>query len=389
MLPPRPLRPLPPLWWPPPPLCELQGPDVWRDGQRRALWQLRMSAPCGTCRRQPPAAFHRSCPFGPASPGVYGPERLSRSSKGCALLQIRYCVARECLAPVPRPLCRRPRTAPRPAPCSDSERDSRSINDAGLQFKFIVPSAVVGAVLGRGGGTVAAIKRETGAYVQFTRPGTATNSPKERMMIVAVERRDQLPKAIELVFQVGAGRPAGPTGCARARAPGAAPALQHLASLPGWQRARTTACTCAALAAAGSWRQLHACLGAAWKPPAPSCPDLLPSSLLCLASAAGDGARGRPGQAAHQAVCAGPLLLPAGGCQVGQRGGAGRARRAAAPAAGRAPGGPAAVGPGSTPGASHRTELRTRPCRLGNSHFCSTSWPWAPRRSSPPCAPAR
>lgn len=90
--------------------------------------------------------------------------------------------------------------------CSDSERDSRSINDVGLQFKFIVPSAVVGAVLGRGGATVAAIKRETGAYVQFTRPGTATNSPKERMMIVAVERRDQLPKAIELVFQVGAGQ---------------------------------------------------------------------------------------------------------------------------------------------------------------------------------------
>ncbi|KAL4436969.1 hypothetical protein ABPG75_004108 [Micractinium tetrahymenae] len=87
------------------------------------------------------------------------------------------------------------------APSVNSERDSRSINDAGLQFKFIVPSAVVGAVLGRGGATVAAIKRETGAYVQFTRPGTATNSPKDRMMIVAVERRDQLPKAIELVFQ--------------------------------------------------------------------------------------------------------------------------------------------------------------------------------------------
>ncbi len=174
----------------------------------------------------------------------------------------------------PRNLCR-----------SDSERDARSINDAGVQFKFLVPSSVVGAVLGRGGSTVAAIKRETGAYVQvrrprtaaggavvivgcawaqrrrcsmmdsaaqhfgsasnlrdiygrrcrrpgrlraacllparrhsppprltlllaprmrlqFTRPGTATNSPKDRMMIVAVERRDQLPKAITLVLQV-------------------------------------------------------------------------------------------------------------------------------------------------------------------------------------------
>ncbi|PRW33858.1 far upstream element-binding 1-like isoform X1 [Chlorella sorokiniana] len=85
-------------------------------------------------------------------------------------------------------------------PSVDSEREARSINDAGLQFKFLVPSSVVGAVLGRGGATVAAIKKETGAYVQFTRPGTATNSPKDRMMIVAVERRDQLPKAISMVL---------------------------------------------------------------------------------------------------------------------------------------------------------------------------------------------
>ena len=60
----------------------------------------------------------------------------------------------------------------------------------------------MGAVLGRGGSTVAAIKRDTGAYVQFTRPGTATNSPKERMMIVAVENRPQLAKAMALIFEV-------------------------------------------------------------------------------------------------------------------------------------------------------------------------------------------
>lgn len=69
-----------------------------------------------------------------------------------------------------------------------------------------MPSSVVGAVLGRGGATVAAIKRDTGAYVQFTRPGTATNSPRDRMMIVAVEQRDQLASAIELVLQVRAVR---------------------------------------------------------------------------------------------------------------------------------------------------------------------------------------
>lgn len=44
-----------------------------------------------------------------------------------------------------------------------------------MQFKFLVPSSVVGAVLGRGGATVAAIKRETGAYVQVRTlsPGAA------------------------------------------------------------------------------------------------------------------------------------------------------------------------------------------------------------------------
>ena len=46
---------------------------------------------------------------------------------------------------------------------------------------------MAGAVLGKRGATVAAIKRDTGAYVQFTRPGTATNSPKDRMMIIAVD----------------------------------------------------------------------------------------------------------------------------------------------------------------------------------------------------------
>lgn len=73
--------------------------------------------------------------------------------------------------PPPAFAAARPRTPaltihPCPPRCSDSERDARSINDAGVQFKFLVPSSVVGAVLGRGGATVAAIKRETGAYVQ-------------------------------------------------------------------------------------------------------------------------------------------------------------------------------------------------------------------------------
>ena len=106
--------------------------------------------------------------------------------------------------------------------CSDAASEPRSLADQGLQFKFLVPSSVVGAVLGRGGATVAAIKRDTGAYVQFTRPGTATNSPRDRMMIVAVEQRDQLASAIELVLQVRAVRglmPALQVGVVRAMAP--------------------------------------------------------------------------------------------------------------------------------------------------------------------------
>ena len=98
-------------------------------------------------------------------------------------------------------------SSPSPAcpPRSDSEREARSINDVGLQFKFLLPASVVGAVLGRGGATVAAIKRETGAYVQFTRPGTATNSPRERMMIVAVENKEQLAGTIGMVLDAIAG----------------------------------------------------------------------------------------------------------------------------------------------------------------------------------------
>ena len=38
------------------------------------------------------------------------------------------------------------------------------------------------------------------ATASASRPGTATNSPKERMMIVAVERREQAQKALQMAF---------------------------------------------------------------------------------------------------------------------------------------------------------------------------------------------
>lgn len=60
-----------------------------------------------------------------------------------------------------------------PLPRSDEgPATPRSINDAPLQLKFVVPNAVAGAVLGRGGATVSRIKAATGCYVQVRRaPG--------------------------------------------------------------------------------------------------------------------------------------------------------------------------------------------------------------------------
>lgn len=131
------------------------------------------------------AAFR---PTGPKSQALSGKQSLSHTAR------VFTAVASSVEAP-PAPVVT---AAPSIA---ESDRESRSINDQGLQFKFLVPAAVVGAVLGRGGATVANIKRESGAYVQFTRPGTATNSPNERMMIVAVERREQLLQAVQMVLQ--------------------------------------------------------------------------------------------------------------------------------------------------------------------------------------------
>ena len=108
------------------------------------------------------------------------------------------------LRPLP-PLTHSPHSLPPPTPslppslCSD--RGIARITDSSLVFKFLVPAQAVGAMVGRGGATVAAVKQRTGAYVQFTRPGTATNNYKERMMIVAVESRQMLQDALRFLFE--------------------------------------------------------------------------------------------------------------------------------------------------------------------------------------------
>ena len=47
---------------------------------------------------------------------------------------------------------------------------------------------------------MAAVKQQTGAYVQFTRPGTATNNYKDRMMIVVVDSVEMLQDALRFLF---------------------------------------------------------------------------------------------------------------------------------------------------------------------------------------------
>ena len=61
------------------------------------------------------------------------------------------------------------------------------MNDAGLQFKFLVPDELVGQILGRSGATVNAIRDATGVFIQFSRPGTAVSSSSDRMLTMAGE----------------------------------------------------------------------------------------------------------------------------------------------------------------------------------------------------------
>ena len=169
--------------------------------------------------------------------------------------------------------------------------ESRSLTEQGLQFKFLVPSSVVGAVLGRGGATVAAIKRETSAYVQFTRPGTATNSAKDRMMIVAVESQAQLGRAIEMVLEVRGGRML----------------PRRMCCLPC--RSRGGACVWMPLPPPRCCRSWPAAARGGGRRACHAAHRCSPAARRC---AAGHRARGRPGQAAHQELRARPPVLPAG-----------------------------------------------------------------------------
>ncbi|GAB4823052.1 hypothetical protein N2152v2_010098 [Parachlorella kessleri] len=81
-----------------------------------------------------------------------------------------------------------------------SRKVKKSINDSTFMFKFIVPDTLVGAFLGRGGGNVNRVKEETGVYVQFTKPGTAVNSERDRMLILAADTVEQGKQAVAMLL---------------------------------------------------------------------------------------------------------------------------------------------------------------------------------------------
>ena len=85
--------------------------------------------------------------------------------------------------------------------CRDDAPTTRTINDSQLQIKFVLPNAVAGAVLGKGGATVTAIKAKTSCYVQLTRAGTAVADSRERMLIIAGDSVAAIKDAVAMVLE--------------------------------------------------------------------------------------------------------------------------------------------------------------------------------------------
>lgn len=74
--------------------------------------------------------------------------------------------------------------------CSNDDDSSslsprRNINEYAYLIKIILPNALIGAVMGRSGAHVAHIKEATGAFIQATKPSSATFSPRDRLVIIA------------------------------------------------------------------------------------------------------------------------------------------------------------------------------------------------------------
>ena len=55
--------------------------------------------------------------------------------------------------------------------------------------------------MGKGGVHVNKVKDETGVYVQFTKPGTAVNTEKDRMLILAADTVEQAKQAVAMLLE--------------------------------------------------------------------------------------------------------------------------------------------------------------------------------------------
>ena len=84
---------------------------------------------------------------------------------------------------------------------SSPESPRRSINDLKFQLKFIIPNALTGAVMGKGGENVSEIRDVTGAFIQASRTGSAVLSYRDRMITVAGDTPDSVKAAVRMLLQ--------------------------------------------------------------------------------------------------------------------------------------------------------------------------------------------
>lgn len=89
------------------------------------------------------------------------------------------------------PCCRQ---SPPPSP-------RRSINDLKFQIKFIIPNALTGAVMGKGGDNVSRIRDATGAFIQASRTGSAVLSYRDRMITIAGDTPSSAKSAVRMLLQ--------------------------------------------------------------------------------------------------------------------------------------------------------------------------------------------
>lgn len=74
----------------------------------------------------------------------------------------------------------------------------RRSTESAVVLKFVVPSSIVGPSVGKEGENAQAVLHETGATIQFTKPGNAVYSSKDRMLIISGDTPDACKQAFGL-----------------------------------------------------------------------------------------------------------------------------------------------------------------------------------------------